>query len=39
MPKGKPHPAELKAKVTLEALQGAETVNEIAKKYDLNPTW
>ncbi len=37
MPKGKPYPAEFKAKVTLEALQGARTVNEIASAYDLNP--
>ena len=37
MPKGKPYPAEFKAKVVLETLQGASTVNEIAARYDLNP--
>lgn len=37
MPKGKPYPAEFKAGVVLEALQGARTVNEIAADYDLNP--
>ena len=37
MPKGKPYTAEFKAKVTLEALQGARTVSEIASAYELNP--
>lgn len=37
MPKGKAYPAEFKARVVLEALQGAETVNDIAARYDLNP--
>lgn len=37
MPKGKPYSAEFKAKVTLEALQGARTVSEIAAEHDLNP--
>ena len=37
MPKGKPYPAEFKARVVLEALQGARTVNEIAAEHDLNP--
>ncbi len=35
--KGKPHPAEPKARVALKALQGAKTVNEIASEHDLNP--
>ena len=30
MPKGKPYSAEFKARVVLEALQGAKTVNELA---------
>ena len=37
MPKGKPYPAEFKARVVLEALQGARTVNDIAAEHDLNP--
>ena len=37
MPKGKPYSAEFKARVVLEALQGAKTVNEIASEHDLNP--
>lgn len=37
MPKGKPYSAEFKAKLVLEALQGAKTVNEIAAEHGLNP--
>lgn len=37
MPKGKPYPAEFKAKVVLECMQGTDTVNDIAARYDLNP--
>ena len=37
MPKGKPYSAEFKARVVLEALQGAKTVNEMASEHDLNP--
>ena len=37
MPRGKPYPPEFKAKVSLEAMEGGATVNEIAAKYDLNP--
>lgn len=37
MPKGKPYPPEFKAKVSLEAMEGGATVNEIAARYDLNP--
>lgn len=31
------HSDELKAKVVLEALQGVNTVNEIAKRYEVHP--
>lgn len=34
---GKAVPAEFKAKVVLEVMQGTETVNEVAARYDLNP--
>ncbi|WP_322155019.1 transposase [Paratractidigestivibacter sp.] len=37
MPRGKPYTAELKAKVVLEALQGARAVNETAASHELNP--
>ena len=37
MPKGKPYSAEFKARVVLEALQGAKTVNELAAEHDLSP--
>lgn len=37
MPKEKPYPAEFPAKVVLEAMQGASTVNEIAARWNLNP--
>ncbi|WP_165443597.1 DDE-type integrase/transposase/recombinase [Olsenella sp. Marseille-P4559] len=37
MPREKPYPPEFKAKVSLEAMEGGATVNEIATKYDLNP--
>ena len=37
MPKGKPYSAEFKARLVLEALQGAKTVGEIAAEYGLNP--
>lgn len=35
MPKGKPFPAEFKAKVVLEVMQGTETVNEVAARYEM----
>ena len=38
MPKGKPHPAELKARVALEVMHGEKTVNEAASEHDLNPS-
>ena len=37
MPKGEPYSAEFKARVVLETLQGAKTVNELAAEHDLNP--
>lgn len=37
MPKGKPYSAEFKARLVLEALQGAKTVGEIAAEHSLNP--
>lgn len=37
MLKGKPHSAEFKARLVLELLRGAKTVNEIAAEHDLNP--
>ena len=37
MPKGKPHSAEFKARLALEAPQGAKTVSEIAAEHGLNP--
>lgn len=37
MPEGKPHPAELKARVALEVMHGEKTVNEVATGHDLNP--
>lgn len=36
MPKGKPCSAEFKARLVLEALQGAKTVGEIAAEHGLN---
>lgn len=37
MPKGKPYSDEFKARLVLEALQGAKTVGEIAAEHGLNP--
>ena len=37
MPKGRPHPAELKARVALEVMHGEKTVNEVAAEHDLSP--
>ena len=37
MPKGKPHPAELKARVALEVMHGEKTVSEVASEHDLSP--
>ena len=37
MPKGKPHPAELKARVALEVMHGEKTAAEVAAEHDLNP--
>jgi len=39
MPKGKPHPAEFKARVTIEVMHAKKTVNELTFEHDLNPTW
>lgn len=36
MPKGKPHPAELKTRVVLEVMHGEKTVNEVASERDLS---
>ncbi|WP_130811211.1 transposase [Olsenella sp. Marseille-P4559] len=36
MPKGKPRPAELKARVAVEVMHGEKTINEIASEHDLN---
>lgn len=36
MPKGRPYSAEFKARLVLEALQGAKTVGEIAAEHGLN---
>ncbi|WP_322151524.1 hypothetical protein, partial [Paratractidigestivibacter sp.] len=38
MPKGKPCSAELKARVALEAPQGAKAVGETAPEHGLNPS-
>ena len=35
--RGKPCPAEFKAKVVPECLQGTDTVTEVAARYGLNP--
>ena len=35
--KRKLHPPELKAKVALEALRGAKTINEIGQEYGVHP--
>lgn len=37
MTKRKPHPAELKARVSLEMMRGERTVSEVASDHDLNP--
>lgn len=37
MPKGKPHPAELKARVAIEAMHGEKTVSDVAAGHGLNP--
>jgi len=40
MPKGKPHPTEFKARVTIEVMHAKKTANELAFEYDLKtPTW
>ena len=31
------HPAEFKAKIALEAIRGAKTINEIAQDYGVHP--
>lgn len=38
MPKGKPHPVELKARIALEVMHGERTVNEVASDHGLNPS-
>ena len=37
MPKGKPHPTEFKAKVTIEVMHAKKTVNELTFEHDLKP--
>ena len=37
MAKRKRYPAELKAKVALEALRGEQTIAELAARYNLHP--
>ena len=37
MPKGKPYPAELKARVSIEVMHGEKTVNDVAAEHGLNP--
>ena len=37
MPKGKPRPTELKARVTIEVMHAKKTVNELTFEHDLNP--
>ena len=36
MPKGKSHPAELKARVAHEVMHGEKTVGEAASEHDLS---
>ena len=37
MPKGKPHPTEFKARVTIEVIHAKKTANELTFEHDLNP--
>ena len=37
MPKGKPHPAEFKARATIEVMHAKKTANELTFEHDLNP--
>ena len=37
MPKGKPHPAEPKARVAIEMMRGEKTVNNVAAEHGLSP--
>ncbi|QUC02627.1 hypothetical protein [Atopobium sp. oral taxon 416] len=37
MPKGKPRPAEFKARVTIEVMHAKKTVNELTFEHDLKP--
>ena len=37
MPKGKPHPTEFKARVTIEVMHAKKTANELTFEHDLNP--
>ena len=37
MPKGKPHPAEFKARATIKVMHAKKTVNELTFEHDLNP--
>jgi transposase len=36
MPKGKPHSAEFKAKVALEALREQQTLSELSSQYGVH---
>jgi transposase-like protein len=38
MPKGKPHSAQFKFRVALEAAKGTRTLNELASEYGLHPS-
>ena len=37
MPKGKPHPTEFKARVTIEVMHAKKTANELTFEHDLKP--
>jgi transposase-like protein len=38
MPRGKPHSAQFKFKVALEAIKENKTLNELASEYGLHPS-
>lgn len=37
MPKGKPYPAEFRARATIEVMHAKKTVNELTFEHDLKP--